>query len=81
MLSFFAAKTQNSIQRTPGYSEHIFVSAIDRFDCILFGKYRELPPSDQLDLKAIRLNIPTLLTLILCQRSQTIFNQTLIEIY
>ena len=81
MLSFFAAKTQNSIKRTPGYSEHIFVSAIDRFDRILFGKYRELPPSDQLDLKAIRLNIPTLLTLILCQRSQTIFNQALIEIY
>ena len=43
MLSFFAAKTQNSIQRTPGYSEHIFVSAIDRFDCILLeniGNYR-----------------------------------------
>ena len=38
LLSFFAQKIQNSIQRTPGYSGHFFqepqVSAIERFDCI-----------------------------------------------
>ena len=34
---------------------------------ILLGKYRELPPNDQLDLKALTL------ALILCQLAQTIF--------
>ena len=40
---------------------------------ILFEKYRELLPNDQLDLKALTLKTATLLTLILCQRAQTIF--------
>ena len=39
----------------------------------MFEKYRELPPNDQLDLKALTLKTATLLTLILCQRTQTIF--------
>ena len=34
--------------------------------------YREFPPNDQLDLKALTLKTTTLLTLILCQRTQTI---------
>ena len=33
---------------------------------MLFGKYRALPPNDQLDLKALTLKTATLLTLILC---------------
>ena len=40
---------------------------------ILFEKYRELLPNDQLGLKALTLKTATLLTLILCQRAQTIF--------
>ena len=40
---------------------------------MLSGKYRELPPNNQLDLKALTLKAETLLTLILCQRTQTIF--------
>ena len=39
---------------------------------MLFGKYRELPPKDQLGLKALTLKAATLLTLILCQHAQTI---------
>ena len=35
--------------------------------------YRELPPNNQLDLKALTLKTATLLTLILCQRAQSIF--------
>ena len=40
---------------------------------MLFGKYRELPPKDHLGLKALTLKTATLVTLILCQRAQTIF--------
>ena len=40
---------------------------------MLFGKYRELRPNNQLDLKPLTLKTTTLLTLILCQRAQTIF--------
>ena len=40
---------------------------------MFFGKYRELPPNDQLDLKALTLKTATLLTLNLCHRAQTIF--------
>ena len=44
---------------------------------ILIGKYQELPPNDQLDLKALTLKTATLLTLMLCQRTQTIFTPNL----
>ena len=40
---------------------------------ILFEKYRELPPNDQLDLEALTLKTATLLTLISCQCAQTVF--------
>ena len=40
---------------------------------MLFEKYRELLPNDQLDLKALTLKTAKLLTRILCQRAQTIF--------
>ena len=39
---------------------------------MLFGKYREFPPNDQLGLKAPTLKTTTLLTLILCQCAQAI---------
>ena len=40
---------------------------------MLFGKYWKLSPNDQLDLKALTLKTASLLTLISCQRAQTIF--------
>ena len=40
---------------------------------ILFEIYRQLPPNDQLDLKALTLKRAALLTLILCQRTHSIF--------
>ena len=40
----------------------------------------ELPPNGQLDLKALTLKTATLVTLILCQRAQTIFTLDLRDI-
>ena len=40
---------------------------------ILFGKYQDSPPNDQFDLEALTLKTAILLTLILCQPTQTIF--------
>ena len=40
---------------------------------MLFEKYQELPPSNQLDFRALTLKTATWLTLILCQHAQTIF--------
>ena len=52
-------------QLRPSLPKHSFTWDIS----ILFEKYWELPPNDQLDLKALTLKTATLLTLILCQRA------------
>ena len=56
-------------QLLPSLPKHSFTWDVS----VSLGKYRELPPNGQLNLKALTLKTTTLLTLILCQRAQTIF--------
>ena len=56
-------------QLRPSLSKYCFTWDIR----ILFGKYQESPPNDQFDLEALTLKTAILLTLILCQPTQTIF--------
>ena len=56
-------------QLLPSLPKHSFTWDVS----VSLGKYRELSPNGQLNLKALTLKTATLLTLILCQRAQTIF--------